>query len=224
MYTSDVDELELGSPAEIAVLSALNERLDAIDVSGCDAIFDMLDANGNGRLSFEELRLGGYTISEMRGCGVQQDELVAAGFKPTSDLVKAVDQEIKAIEQEIKAVRIKEAKATVAAAGPSDAGAATAEPPMASAPAAIEVPQASSPPAAKPPQVSAPAAEPVEVSDSAAEPPAASVPPPEPPEVSAPAEPEASTSEEVAALRERLAEGHMLTASELEVLERASAE
>ena len=58
MYASDVDELELGSPAEIAVLSALNERLDAIDVSGCDAIFDMLDANGNGRLSFEELRLG----------------------------------------------------------------------------------------------------------------------------------------------------------------------
>ena len=73
-------------------------------------------------------------------------------------------------------------------------------------------------------QVSAPAAEPVEVSDSAAEPPAASVPPAEPPEASAPAEPEASTSEEVAALRERLAEGHMLTASELEVLERASAE
>ena len=58
MYASDVDELELGSPAEIAVLSALNERLDAIDVSGCDAIFDMLDVNGNGRLSFEELRLG----------------------------------------------------------------------------------------------------------------------------------------------------------------------
>ena len=53
----DID-LELGSPAEIAVLSALNPKLDAIDVAGCDAIFDLLDLNGNGRLSFDEMREG----------------------------------------------------------------------------------------------------------------------------------------------------------------------
>ena len=56
-YTSDVD-VELGSPAEIAVLSALNARLDAIDVAGCDAIFDLLDKNNRNVLSLEELREG----------------------------------------------------------------------------------------------------------------------------------------------------------------------
>ena len=56
-YTSDVD-VELGSPAEIAVLSALNARLDAIDVAGCDAIFDLLDKNSRNVLSLEELREG----------------------------------------------------------------------------------------------------------------------------------------------------------------------
>ena len=56
-YTSDVD-VELGSPAEIAVLSALNARLDAIDVAGCDAIFDLLDKHNRNVLSLEELREG----------------------------------------------------------------------------------------------------------------------------------------------------------------------
>lgn len=50
--------MELGSPAEIAVLSALNARLDAIDVAGCDAIFDLLDKHNRNVLSLEELREG----------------------------------------------------------------------------------------------------------------------------------------------------------------------
>ncbi|KAH8046960.1 hypothetical protein JL720_16246 [Aureococcus anophagefferens] len=45
-------------PAEIAVLSALNARLDAIDVAGCDAIFDLLDKHNRNVLSLEELREG----------------------------------------------------------------------------------------------------------------------------------------------------------------------
>ena len=58
MYV-DSSTIDLGgSPAEIAVLSALNPKADCVDVSGCDAIFDLLGGDARGRLSFEALRLG----------------------------------------------------------------------------------------------------------------------------------------------------------------------
>ena len=47
----------LGPPNELAVLAALSNA-DVIDVSGAEPIFDLLDTNGDGRLSAEELRQG----------------------------------------------------------------------------------------------------------------------------------------------------------------------
>ena len=64
MRASDASDAEcearqaaLGPPNELAVLAALSNA-DVIDVSGAEPIFDLLDANGDGRLSAEELRQG----------------------------------------------------------------------------------------------------------------------------------------------------------------------
>ena len=54
---AEARQLALGPPNELAVLAALSDA-DIIDVSGAEPIFDLLDANGDGRLSAEELRQG----------------------------------------------------------------------------------------------------------------------------------------------------------------------
>lgn len=51
-------KLEIGSRSEIAVLSALTKRLDAIDTEGCLALFDMIDVDRNGFLTMAELERG----------------------------------------------------------------------------------------------------------------------------------------------------------------------
>ncbi|KAJ1454110.1 hypothetical protein M885DRAFT_522257 [Pelagophyceae sp. CCMP2097] len=48
----------LGSPAEIAVLAALNTRVEAIDVEAAQRIFDMMDGDGDGTLNISEIRSG----------------------------------------------------------------------------------------------------------------------------------------------------------------------
>mmetsp|Transcript_16969 Transcript_16969/g.21986 ORF Transcript_16969/g.21986 Transcript_16969/m.21986 type:complete len:423 (+) Transcript_16969:46-1314(+) len=50
--------LQIGSRAEISVLSALTRRYDAIDTDGCLHIFDLIDRDRNGYLTKEELRKG----------------------------------------------------------------------------------------------------------------------------------------------------------------------
>jgi len=54
---AEARQLALGPPNELAVLAALSDA-DIIDVSGAEPIFDLLDTNGDGRLSAEELRQG----------------------------------------------------------------------------------------------------------------------------------------------------------------------
>ena len=54
---AEARQLALGPPNELAVLAALSDA-DVIDVSGAEPIFDLLDTNGDGRLSAEELRQG----------------------------------------------------------------------------------------------------------------------------------------------------------------------
>ena len=54
---AEARQLALGPPNELAVLAALSNA-DVIDVSGAEPIFDILDTNGDGRLSAEELRQG----------------------------------------------------------------------------------------------------------------------------------------------------------------------
>ena len=54
---AEARQLALGPPNELAVLAALSNA-DVIDVSGAEPIFDLLDTNGDGRLSAEELRQG----------------------------------------------------------------------------------------------------------------------------------------------------------------------
>lgn len=54
---AEARQLALGPPNELAVLAALSDA-DIIDVSGAEPIFDLLDINGDGRLSAEELRQG----------------------------------------------------------------------------------------------------------------------------------------------------------------------
>ena len=52
------DQLCIGSLSEILVLSALTKRCEAIDTEGSLQIFDMVDVDGNGILTREELRSG----------------------------------------------------------------------------------------------------------------------------------------------------------------------
>ena len=52
------DRLRIGSRAEIAVLSALTKRYEAIDTEGSLAIFDLIDVDGNGVLTKKELLKG----------------------------------------------------------------------------------------------------------------------------------------------------------------------
>ena len=47
---AEARQLALGPPNELAVLAALSDA-DIIDVSGAEPIFDLLDTNGDGRLS-----------------------------------------------------------------------------------------------------------------------------------------------------------------------------
>ena len=54
---AEARQAALGPPNELAVLAALSNA-DVIDVSGAEPIFDLLDTNGDGRLSAEELRQG----------------------------------------------------------------------------------------------------------------------------------------------------------------------
>lgn len=48
-------DLEIGSKAEIAVLSALSKRVEKIDTEGCLAIFDMIDSGRKGYVTAAEL-------------------------------------------------------------------------------------------------------------------------------------------------------------------------
>ena len=53
----DDADRRLGPPNELAVLAALSNT-DTIDVGGAEPIFDLLDADGDGRLTFDELKRG----------------------------------------------------------------------------------------------------------------------------------------------------------------------